>query len=49
VVERTLAGLSKRWALLVRYDKHAVNFLGLLQFACALLWVRRPHPRSHVR
>lgn len=41
VVERTLAWLSKCRALLVRYDKHARNFLGLLQLACALLWVRR--------
>lgn len=41
VVERTLAWLSKCRALLVRYDKHAANFRGLLQFACALLWFRR--------
>jgi putative transposase len=41
VVERTLAWLSKCRALLVRYDKHAENYLGLLQFACALLWYRR--------
>src|SRR4051794_24952495 len=34
VVERTLAWLSKCRALLVRYDKHAENFLGLLQLAC---------------
>ena len=41
VVERTLAWLSKCRALLIRYDKHAANFRGLLQFACALLWFRR--------
>jgi putative transposase len=41
VVERTLAWPSKCRALLVRYDKHARNFLGLLQLACALLWLRR--------
>lgn len=41
VVERTLAWLSKCRALLVRYDKQARNFLGLLQLACALLWLRR--------
>jgi putative transposase len=41
VVERTFAWLSKCRALLVRYDKHASNFLGLLQLACALLWLRR--------
>lgn len=41
VVERTLAWLSKCRALLVRYDKKAANYLGLLQLACALLWLRR--------
>lgn len=41
VVERTLAWLSKCRGLLVRYEKKAVNFLGLLQLACALLWIRR--------
>ena len=41
VVERTLAWLSKCRCLLVRYEKKAVNFLGLLQLACALLWMRR--------
>ncbi len=40
VVERTLAWLSKCRAILVRYDKKAANFLGLLQLACALLWFR---------
>lgn len=43
VVERTLAWLSRCRALLIRYDKHAANFLALLQFACALLWFRRLH------
>lgn len=41
VVERTLAWLSKCRGLLVRYDKHDANYLGLLQLACALLWYRR--------
>jgi putative transposase len=41
VVERTLAWLSKCRGLLVRYDKKALNFLGMLQLACALLWARR--------
>jgi len=41
VVERTLAWLQKCRALLVRYDKKAENFLGLIQLACALLWYRR--------
>src|SRR5262249_13399627 len=43
VVERTLAWLSKCRGLLVRYDKHDDNYLGLLQFACGLLWYRRLH------
>ena len=43
VVERTLAWLSKCRALLVRYEKKARNYLGLLQLACALLWFRRQH------
>jgi putative transposase len=41
VVERTLAGLSKGRGLLVRDEKKAVNVLGLLPLACALLWIRR--------
>jgi len=43
VVERTLAWLQKCRALLIRYDKKAVNYLGLIQLACALLWYRRRH------
>lgn len=46
VVERTLAWLNKCRALLVRYDKHDTNYLGLLQLACALLWFRRLHRRN---
>jgi putative transposase len=41
VVERTLAWLSKCRAVLIRYDKKASNYLGLLKLACALLWYRR--------
>ena len=41
VVERTLAWLSKCRAVLVRYDKKAANYLGVLQLACALLWFPR--------
>ncbi len=41
VVERTISWLSKCRAILVRYDKRSVNYLGLLQLACALLWYRR--------
>jgi putative transposase len=46
VVERTLAWLSKCRALLVRYDKHDGNYLGLIQLACGLLWYRRLHRLS---
>ena len=43
VVERTFAWLSKCSALLVRYEKKAANYLGLIQLACLLLWFRRYH------
>ena len=41
VVERTLAWLRKCRGILVRYNKNAANYLGLLQLACALIWYRR--------
>jgi putative transposase len=41
VVERTIAWLQKCRALLIRYDKKAQNYEGLIQLACALLWYRR--------
>ena len=41
VVERTFSWLRKCRGLLVRYSKHAGNYLGDLQLACALLWYRR--------
>ena len=41
VVERTLAWLSKCRAILVRYEKKACNYLGLIKLACALFWYRR--------
>ncbi len=43
VVERTLDWLSKCRGLLIRYDKHDFNYLGLIQLACALLWYGRIH------
>lgn len=43
VVERTLAWLQKCRAILIRYDKKAVNYQGLVQLACGLLWYRRLH------
>jgi putative transposase len=41
VVERTIAWLQRCRAILVRYDKKAENYEGLIQLACALLWFRR--------
>lgn len=41
VVERTIAWLQKCRAILIRYDKKAENYEGLVQLACALLWWRR--------
>jgi putative transposase len=41
VVERTFAWLSRCRGILVRYDKKDTNYLGLIQFACALYWYRR--------
>lgn len=49
VVERTLGWLSKCRAILVRYDKKASNYLGLIKLACALLWYRRCWPLSVLR
>jgi len=49
VVERTLAWRSQCRALLVRYDTHRVNVLGLLPLACALVWYRRLHRVSLLR
>lgn len=43
VVERTLAWLCQCRAILIRYDKHAANYLALLKLASALLWYRRCH------
>ena len=43
VVERTIAWLNHHRAILIRWEKKAANYLGLLQFACALLWYRRFH------
>ena len=38
-----LAWLSRCRAILIRWDKKACNYLGLLKLACALLWFRRYH------
>jgi putative transposase len=47
VVERTIAWLQKCRALLIRYDKKAHNYQGLIQLACALLWYRRLDRLTH--
>ena len=49
VVERTLGWLSKCRAILVRYDKKASNYLGLLQLACALIWYRHQWSPANLR
>ena len=48
VVERTISWLQKCRGILVRYDKKAQNYLGLIQLACALLWFRRLHRLQRV-
>ena len=49
VVERTLGWLSKCRAILIRYEKKAINYLGLIKVACILLWYRRQHRLSLLR
>ncbi|HSV14939.1 MAG TPA: hypothetical protein VLI90_11830, partial [Tepidisphaeraceae bacterium] len=39
--ERTISWLNRCRAILIRWDKKAENYLGLIQLACALLWYRR--------
>lgn len=41
VVERCLSWLNRWRGLLVRYEKKASNYLGVVQLACGLLWYRR--------
>jgi putative transposase len=36
-----LAWLSKCRGILVRYEKKDINYLGLVQLACGLIWYRR--------
>lgn len=43
VVERTIGWLNRCRAILIRWDKKADNYLGLIQLACALLWHRRKY------
>jgi putative transposase len=49
VVERTLGWLSKCRSILVRYEKKASNYLGMIKLACILLWHRRQHRLSLLR
>src|ERR671937_1057217 len=46
---RTLAWLSKCRAVLIRWDKKASNYLGLLKLACSLLWLRRYYRLAGLR
>ena len=41
VVERAHAWLHKFRKILVRYERYACNYLGLLQLACALIVARK--------
>jgi putative transposase len=41
VVEACLSWLNRWRGLLVRYEKKASNYLGVMQLACGLLWYRR--------
>lgn len=41
VVERCLSWLNRWRGLLVRYEKKASNYRGVMQLACGLLWYRR--------
>ena len=49
VVERTLGWLSKCRAILVRYEKKAANYLGLIKMASILVWYRRQYRLSLLR
>lgn len=49
VVERTFAWLNHCRAILVRYNKKASNYLGLIQLACILLWYRRAWRLDNLR
>jgi putative transposase len=49
VVERTHAWLSKCRGILVRYEKRAELYLGMMQFACCLLLVQAVRLRHVLR
>jgi hypothetical protein len=43
----TISWLSRCRGILIRWEKKAANYRGLLKLACALLWFRRHHRLSH--
>ena len=47
-VERTVSWLSKYRALLARYQEKAANYLGLLQFACVLIWFKQYYRLTNI-
>lgn len=49
VVERTIAWLHGCRGILIRWEKHSANYLGLLQLACGLIWYRRYHRLANLR
>jgi len=49
VVERTFAWLSRCRGILVRWEKHSANYLGMLKLACGLIWFRRYHRLANLR
>ena len=48
-IERTLGWLSKCRAILVRYDKKAANYLGLIKIACIAATYRSSGSRASPR
>ena len=48
-VERTHGWLATWRGILIRWEKKAENYLGLIQLACALLWFRRYARLAHLR
>lgn len=49
VVERTLGWLSRCHSILVRHEKKAANYLGLIYLDCMLLWFRRYYRLAFLR
>jgi transposase len=49
IMDSVIFRLSRCRGILIRWEKKAANYLGLLKLACALLWFRRYHRLTHVR